>query len=122
MTHFARVEDGIVTTVIVIDQDMIDTGLWGPPEEWIQTSYNTYGGVHRNGGTPLRKNYAGIGYSYDKVLDAFIPPKPYDSWSLNSNTCLWEPPTEYPQDGNAYVWNEQVQQWDLFITKPTVEE
>jgi hypothetical protein len=122
MTHFARVQDGIVTNVIVIDQDMIDTGSWGPPEEWIQTSYNTCGGVHRNGGTPLRKNYAGIGYSYDEDLDAFIPPKPYDSWSLNSNSCLWEPPIEYPQDGNAYVWNEQEQQWDLFITKPTMEE
>jgi hypothetical protein len=122
MTHFARVQNGIVTNVIVIEQDMIDTGSWGPPEEWIQTSYNTYGGVHRNGGTPLRKNYAGIGYSYDEDLDAFIPPKPYDSWALNSTSCLWEPPIEYPQDGNAYVWNEQEQQWDLFITKPTMEE
>lgn len=122
MTHFARVQNGIVTNVIVIEQDMIDAGSWGPPEEWIQTSYNTYGGVHRNGKTPLRKNYAGIGYSYDEVLDAFIPPKPYDSWTLDTNTCLWEPPVGYPQDGNAYVWNEQEQQWDLFITKPTLEE
>jgi len=122
MTHFARIQNGIVTNVIVIEQDMIDTGSWGPPEEWIQTSYNTYGGVHRNGKTPLRKNYAGIGYSYDEVLDAFIPPKPYDSWSLNLNTCLWEPPVEYPQDGNVYTWNEQDQQWDLLITKPAMEE
>lgn len=122
MTHFARVQDGVVTEVIVIEQDMIDTGLWGPPEEWIQTSYNTRGGAHQLGGTPLRKNFAGIGYSYDEALDAFIPPKPYDSWALNTDSCLWEPPVEYPKDGNVYNWNEQDQQWDLLITKPVVED
>jgi len=122
MTHFARVQDGTVTEVIVIEQDMIDTGLWGPPQEWIQTSYNTHAGVHRHGGTPLRKNYASIGYLYDKDLDAFIPPKPYDSWALDANTCLWEPPVAYPQNGNVYTWNEQDQQWDLLITKPAMEE
>jgi hypothetical protein len=122
MTHFARVQDGLVTEVIVIEQDMIDTGLWGPPEEWIQTSYNTHGGVHVQGGTPLRKNFAGIGYSYDKDLDAFIPPKSFDSWILDETTCQWNSPINCPQDGNVYTWNEQDQQWDLLITKPAMEE
>ena len=80
---------------------------------WKQTSYNTHGGVHDNGGTPLRKNYAGIGYIYDEDRDAFIPPKPYNSWILNENTCLWESPIPYPQDNNKYNWNEQNQSWDL---------
>jgi hypothetical protein len=122
MTHFARVQDGLVTEVIVIEQEMIDTGLWGPPEEWIQTSYNTHGGVHAQGGTPLRKNFAGIGYSYDKDLDAFIPPKAFDSWILDETTCQWKAPINCPQDGNVYTWNEQDQQWDLLITKPAMEE
>ena len=122
MTHFARVQDGLVTEVIVIEQEMIDTGLWGPPEEWIQTSYNTHGGVHAQGGTPLRKNFAGIGYSYDKDLDAFIPPKSFDSWILDETTCQWNSPINCPQDGNVYTWNEQDQQWDLLITKPAMEE
>jgi hypothetical protein len=118
MTHFARVQDGIVTEVIVIEQDMIDTGLWGPPEEWIQTSYNTHAGVHRHGGTPLRKNYAGVGYSYDELLDAFIPPKPFDSWLLDETTCHWVAPLDYPQDGNQYIWDEENQQWNLSTIEP----
>ena len=80
---------------------------------WKQTSYNTHGGVHNNGGTPLRKNHAGIGYTYDEDRDAFIPPKPFKSWVLNENTCLWESPIPYPQDNNEYKWNEQNQSWDL---------
>jgi hypothetical protein len=80
---------------------------------WKQTSYNTYGGVHNNGGIPLRKNHAGIGYTYDEDRDAFIPPKRFNSWVLNENTCLWESPMPYPQDGNMYKWNEQNQSWDL---------
>ena len=95
MSHFAKINDqNIVEQVIVAEQDVIDSGLFGNPSSWVQTSYNTYGGVHANGGTPLRKNYAGIGFTYDSVRDAFIPPKPYNSWVLDENTCLWNPPPE----------------------------
>jgi hypothetical protein len=80
---------------------------------WKQTSYNTHGGVHDNGGTPLRKNHASVGYTYDEDRDAFIPPKPYPSWTLNETTCLWEAPVVYPTDGQRYQWNEQNQTWDL---------
>jgi len=122
MTHFARVQDGIVTEVIVIEQDMIDTGLWGPPSEWIQTSYNTHGGVHSQGGTPLRKNFAGVGYTYDEVLDAFIPPKLFNSWVLDETTCFWKAPIEYPQDGQSYIWDEANLQWTLSSIGPSPEE
>ena len=88
------------------------TKLTGYPV-WKQTSYNTHGGVHNNNGTPLRKNFAGIGYTYDEDRDAFIPKKNYNSWVLNESTCLWESPIPYPQDGNMYKWNEQNQSWDL---------
>jgi hypothetical protein len=88
------------------------TKLTGYPV-WKQTSYNTKGGVHTEGGTPLRKNHAGIGYTYDEDRDAFIPKKPFNSWVLNENTCLWESPIPYPQDNNRYKWNEQNQSWDL---------
>ena len=82
---------------------------------WVQTSYNTHGGIHNNGGTPLRKNHAGIGYTYDEDKDAFIPPKPtqYPSWTLNETTCLWEAPVAYPDDDNRYTWNETNQTWDI---------
>jgi hypothetical protein len=80
---------------------------------WVQTSYNTHGGVHNNGGTPLRKNYAGIGYTYDETRDAFISPKPFNSWILNENTCLWNAPVAYPTDNKPYLWNEQTLSWDL---------
>jgi hypothetical protein len=80
---------------------------------WKQTSYNTHGGVNSLGGTPLRKNYAGIGYTYDEDRDAFIPKKPFNSWILNEDTCLWNAPVAYPQDNNKYIWNEQNQSWDL---------
>jgi len=111
MAHFAKVVDGRVTQVIVAEPEFFQTFVDSSPGEWIQTSYNTRGGVHTNGGTPLRKNYAGIGYTYDRVRDAFIPPKPFDSWSLNDDTCLWEPPTPYPTDGKLYKWNEETQAW-----------
>jgi len=112
MSHFAKVENGVVTQVLVIEQDVIDTGLFGDPAIWVQTSYNTFGGEHRLGGTPLRKNYAGIGYTYDADLDAFIPPKPYDSWILDTNTGLWSAPVAMPTDGNEpYVWDEASQTW-----------
>jgi hypothetical protein len=80
---------------------------------WKQTSYNTHGGVHDNGGTPFRKNHAGIGFTYDEDRNAFIPPKPFPSFILNENTCLWEAPVAYPQDDNKYSWNEQTLSWDL---------
>ena len=80
---------------------------------WKQTSYNTIGGVHNNNRIPLRKNHAGIGYTYDENRDAFIPKKPFNSWVLNETTCLWESPVAYPQDDNKYTWNEQNLSWDL---------
>ena len=80
---------------------------------WKQTSYNTKGGVHKLGGTPLRKNHAGIGYTYDEDRDAFIPKKPFASWILNEDTCLWEAPVVYPSDGQKYIWNETIQNWEL---------
>jgi hypothetical protein len=112
MSHFAQIdENNIVTQVIVIEQDVVDTGLFGDPASWIQTSYNTSGGVHTLGGTPLRKNYAGIGYTYDSTRDAFIPPKPYNSWILNESTCLYEAPTPMPTDGKIYNWDEETLSW-----------
>lgn len=112
MGHFAQIdENNIVVQVIVAEQDFIDSGVVGDPSKWIQTSYNTRGGEHVLGGTPLRKNYAGIGYTYDKKLDAFIPPKPYDSWKLNKKTGLWDPPVPMPDDGKIYIWEEALQEW-----------
>jgi hypothetical protein len=84
-----------------------------PNAIWKQTSYNTVNGVHLLGGTPFRKNHAGIGYTYDENRDAFISPKLYNSWILNENTCSWEAPVAYPNDGNRYMWNETTQNWDL---------
>ena len=111
MAHFALVNArGIVEQVIVAEQDVIDSGLFGNPSSWIQTSYNTHGGQHPEG-RPLRKNYAGVGYTYDAQHDAFIPPKPFASWSLNEDTCLWNAPTPYPQDGKRYNWDEETTSW-----------
>ena len=92
MAHFAKVNNGVVVQVIVAEPEFFDTFVDSSPGEWLQTSYNTHGGVHANGGTPLRKNYAGVGFTYDSTLDAFIPPKPYASWTLNEDTCLWDAP------------------------------
>lgn len=114
MGHFAKVENGTVTQVIVAEQDVIDTGLFGDPATWVQTSYNTYAGEHRNGGTPLRKNYAGIGFTYDSQRDAFISPKPYNSWILNETKCIWEPPVAMPDDGKMYTWSEETTNWVEF--------
>jgi hypothetical protein len=120
MSHFAQIDgNNIVTQVLVIEQDVIDTGLFGDPSTFIQTSYNTYGGVHSQGGTPLRKNYAGIGYTYNASRDAFIPPKPYASWNLNEDTCLWQAPTPMPvEEGKIFVWDEDTTSWVEF-TPPT---
>jgi len=112
MSHFAKVFSGFVTQVIVAEPEFFDTFVDTSPGQWIQTSYNTQGGVHLNGGTPFRKNYAGIGFSYDHIRDAFIPPKPYTSWVLNEESCLWEPPVSYPSDGKAYKWNESIINWE----------
>ena len=115
MSHFAKVTDGIVTQVIVAEPEFFATFVDSSPGEWIQTSYNTHGGVHATGGTPLRKNYAGIGYTYDRARDAFIPPQPFSSWLLNETTCLWNSPVAYPTDGKQYTWNESSQQWDEIV-------
>jgi len=120
MSHFAKVIDGVVETVIVAEQDFIDSGSMGDASLWVQTSYNTRGGVHYapnsnepDGGVALRKNYAGIGYTYDSAKDAFIAPKPFPSWTLSDDTCCWEPPVPYPDDGKRYDWNEDGQSWDV---------
>lgn len=110
MSHFAKVIDGVVTEVLVVEQDVIDTGLFGDPALWVQTSYNTFGGQHPNN-TPLRKNFAGIGYTYDTGRDAFIPPQPFPSWTLNEDTCLWDAPVAYPDDEKPYLWDEETQTW-----------
>jgi hypothetical protein len=114
MSHFAKVCDGIVTQVIVAEPEFFETFVDSSPGEWIQTSYNTHGGQHPEG-RPLRKNYAGIGYTYDRVRDAFIPPTPFPSWLLNEDTCLWAAPVAMPTDGKSYSWNEQTQQWDEIV-------
>ena len=112
MPHYAKVENGIVTRVIVAEAEFFDTFVDSSPGEWIQTSYNTLGGVHSDGGTPLRKNYASVNFTYDAIRDAFIPPSPYASWTLVEDTCLWEAPTAYPDDGKDYIWNEEDVVWE----------
>ena len=115
MAHFAKVVDGKVVQVVVAEPDYMENEFVDDsPGEWIQTSYNTHGGVHALGGTPLRKNYAGIGYTYDRQRDAFIPPQPWPSWVLNEDTCCWEPPIPAPEftNGVLYAWNEETKTWD----------
>ena len=111
MGHFAKVTNGKVTQVIVAEPEFFTTFVDSSAGEWIQTSYNTKGGVHLLGGTPLRKNYAGIGYTYDRTRDAFIPPQPFASWVLNEDTCLWDAPTPYPTDDKRYGWDEPTTSW-----------
>lgn len=111
MAHFAQIENEIVVQVIVAEQDVIDSGLFGDPAAWVQTSYNTYGGKHLLGGTPLRINYAGIGDTYDAVRDAFIPPSPFPSWILDEATCQWQAPVPYPTDDIIYGWDEETTSW-----------
>ena len=107
MSHFAKIERGVVTQVIVAEQDFVDT----QSGTWVQTSYNTHGGQHSQDGTPLRKNYAGIGYTYDSTRNAFYASQPYPSWTLNETTCLWEPPVAHPNDDKRYIWNEDTTSW-----------
>lgn len=130
MSHFAKVEDGVVTQVLVAEQDFINSGAVGDPAQWIQTSYNTRAGVHYepNSATPsadqskaLRKNYAGIGYTYDAARDAFIPPKPdpYPSWVIDDTTGLWKPPVAQPTDGQEYNWDESTLSWVVVTPEET---
>ena len=127
MSHYAKVVDGIVTKVIVAEQNFIDNYFDGERGEWVKTSYNMIGGVYYDPETNQpaedqsviegdesrqRKNYAGIGFSYDQTRNAFIPPQPYPSWVLNETTCLSDAPVAYPDDGNRYQWNEDTQTWD----------
>ena len=118
MAHFAEIdENNIVTRVLVVDDANENDGQTFLAETcnlggtWIKTSYNTQGGVHSNGGTPLRKNYAGIGYTYDSERDAFIPPKPFDSWVLDEETCQWNSPVRLPDEENLYFWDEAELKW-----------
>jgi hypothetical protein len=123
MAHFCKIGVGSkVERVEIVSNDIATTeqagvdflnNLYGTNDVWKQTSYNTYGGVHKLGGTPFRKNYGGIGWKYDQIRDAFIEPKPFNSWTLNENTCRWEAPVVKPDDGQRYEWNEQNQTWDV---------
>ena len=119
MSHFAEINnDGIVQRVIVAGQYFINSGKVGDPNNWIQTSYNTRGGVHYapnsrepDGGIALRKNYAGKGYTYDETRDAFIPPKAFPSWLLDEDTCKWKAPIPKPDDDKRYYWDEETTNW-----------
>ena len=111
MSHYAKVLDGKVIQVIVADQEFFNTFVDTSPGNWIQTSYNTHGGQHTQGGTPLRGNYAGIGYIYDQTNDVFYAPKPFPSWLLNESTWTWEAPTPMPTDNKTYSWNEETNTW-----------
>ena len=121
MAHFAKInESNIVTQVVVVNDSDGDNdtdgqnflnNLFKTTHTWKKTSYNTYGNTHRLGGTPYRKNFASVGFTYDSSRDAFIEPKPYNSWTLDETTCLWEPPVTYPSDGKSYEWDEDNRQW-----------
>jgi hypothetical protein len=111
MSHFAKVTDGKVTQVIVAEKEFFDTYVDSTPGEWIQTSYNTQGGVHKLGGTPLRGNYAGIGYTYDRTNDVFYAPQPFASWVLNNTSWTWEAPVAMPTDDKRYTWDEATTSW-----------
>ena len=124
MSHFAKIENGTVTQVIVAEQDFIDGGYVGDPASWVQTSYNTRAGVHYDpttnepdGGVALRGNYAGIGYTYDSANDVFYPPSPFPSWTISAPTWTWTAPSPMPTDGNIYAWDEDTLSW-LVITPP----
>lgn len=111
MAHFAKVLDGKVIQVIVAEPEFFNNFVDSSPGQWIQTSYNTFGNQHKLGGTPLRGNYAGIGYTYDIQNDVFYAPQPFPSWVLNQSTWLWESPVPYPQDDKIYIWNEETTSW-----------
>lgn len=116
MAHYAFLDGNYIVTEVIVGKDETNFDWerhYGDLRGQLckRTSYNTIGGVHKEGGTPYRKNYAGIGYTYDPVRDAFIPPKPYNSWVLNEDSCLWEAPIPYPTDSKQYSWNEETQTW-----------
>ena len=111
MGHFAKVVDGKVTQVIVAEPEFFDTFVDTSAGTWLQTSYNTLGGQHKNGGTPLRGNYAGIGYTYDATNDVFYAPQPYASWVLDQTDWTWKAPTAMPTDGKFYNWDEPTTSW-----------
>tara|TARA_R100001015_G_C4556135_1_gene116929 strand:- start:21 stop:398 length:378 start_codon:yes stop_codon:yes gene_type:complete len=123
MAHFAKLNsDNIVQEVVVVSNDIATTeqagvdflnNLHGTNDVWKQTSYNTYANVHTLGGTPFRKNYASVGFTYNETIDGFVEPKTYDNWVLNETKGIWEPPVAYPNDGNTYNWNENTQNWVL---------
>lgn len=128
MAHYAKVKDGVVTQVIVAEPEFFDTFVDTEPGEWLKTSYNIRGGVYFDPETNEaaadqsvitgdegreRKNYAGIGFTYDRDRNAFIPPQPFASWTLNDTSCLWEAPVAYPTDGEMYTWNEDTTSWDV---------
>ena len=115
MGHYAKIENGIVVQVNVVEEDFFEANPDRYTGQWVKTSYNTIGGVHRLGGTPLRKNYAGVGYIYDEQRDAFYAPQPYSSWILNEETCIWEAPIPYPNDSKPYVWNDNKGVWEELI-------
>lgn len=119
MGHYAKVASGKVVDVIFAEPEFFETFVDNSPGEWIKTSYNTIGGVHYgedgkpDGSTALRKNFASVGYIYDRKLDAFYAPQPFPSWTLNQETCLWEPPVAHPDDSGLYKWDETTLQWIL---------
>jgi hypothetical protein len=123
MAHYAQIDgDNIVQQVLVVEQDVVDTGKLGDPSKWIQTSYNTHGGKYydpktqeEDSGTPLRKNFAGKGYTYDSDRDAFISPKPFPSWILNEDRCQWEAPIPMPTDSPYYSWDEDNVTWKVSV-------
>ena len=113
MGHFAKVLDGEVVNVIVAEPEFIASYVDTSPGTWIQTSYNTHGGVHTLGGTPLRYNFAAVGMLYDADADAFYEPTPFKGWVLNTNSYIWDPPTPHPDDGDVYIWDNDTESWVL---------
>ena len=125
MAHYAFIDENNIVTQVIVgrDEDEVVDGIsdWEAHyaevygQRCLRTSYNTSAGVHSSGGTPFRKNYAGIGYTYDEARDAFIPPKPFESWTLNEETCIWEAPIPYPTDGIMYRWDEEAGDWTPIV-------
>lgn len=113
--HFAKIVDGKVSQVIVAEEDFFKTFVDSSPGQWLKTSYNTIGNKHTAGGTPLRGNYAGIGYTYDAAKDVFYAPQPFASWVLSESTFLWEAPTPMPEDGKMYEWDEPTTSWKEIV-------
>jgi hypothetical protein len=119
MAHYAYLDENGIVTSVIVGKNENDGGVdWEAYYGAKRTSYNTHGAVHSSNGVPFRKNYAGIGYTFDIQRDAFIPPKPYPSWILDEETCLWNPPIQYPNDGKLYTWEEETISWKEQINDP----